>query len=194
MNNVNNKEFLFEDYDLTDEENLELNEYIRSGCSSCPSTARRYVDFITQYGDILFAHIEVDFCDYHLADRYKRSWVIDFQDELNRLLEKRYPEVDLPIIDYGPLFSIEGIEDQIAADKMMVNLVPLSQNSPNYKFPILHILVGVKPLALLKIKDDLLYILSTFEDPSGEGLCKMKIEQITSSSSIYKMLKPNCTH
>ena len=68
MNRINNKICLFYDDILSKTENRAIEKYILNGGVSNALTIKEYADFLTQFGNILFAHIEINYGEYNAPD------------------------------------------------------------------------------------------------------------------------------
>jgi hypothetical protein len=78
--------------------------------------------------------------------------------------------------------SIRGHANQ------MVHFEPFTEIISDDLPPLLHIIVQVAPEAFLRIKDSLLEIIDSPHPPTGDHECQVKVEMITSESSIFHKL------
>jgi hypothetical protein len=188
MNKSNNTICLFEEEDLTEEQNREIERYILNGGLSNALTIKEYAEFLTQFGDILFAHIEINYGEYNATDPRRLFWLREYQDEVNLMLRAIYPDITLPQYEYDDIEHDEVPLRLLEWDQQMVHFFPYNEYLFSEQNPILHILVRVQPTAFMKIKDSLLEFLSSLEDPTGRGFCKLRVERITSESPIIKKM------
>ena len=180
---------LFEDEQLTEEENYEIEKYILNGGLTNALTIKDYAEFLTQYGDIIFAHIEINYGEYNATDPLRIYWLREYEDEVNLLLRAVHPKIIMPVYEYDDLEYDENLTELQAWDQQMVHFAPYNEYLFSEQNPILHLLVRVHPIAFMKIKDSLLEILSTLQDPTDRGFCKIRVERITSESLIIKKMK-----